>query len=73
MRSKCVRARHGIDSSTFGRTHRGRGALPKAIGGFERAAQAPPPSPEEGYMLIVPSWPMRSSRREVARALANLH
>jgi tetratricopeptide (TPR) repeat protein len=63
--------RHRFQAATLiGRTHRGRGHLPEAIEWFERAAQVPAPSEEEGHMLLYELADALESTGEVARALA---
>jgi tetratricopeptide (TPR) repeat protein len=63
--------RHRFQAATLlGRTHRGRGHMPAAIEWFERAAQAPAPSEEEGHMLMYELADALESAGEVARALA---
>jgi tetratricopeptide (TPR) repeat protein len=63
--------RHRFQAATLiGRTHRGRGHMPAAIEWFERAAQAPAPSEEEGHMLMYELADALESVGEVARALA---
>ncbi len=63
--------RHRFQAATLiGRTHRGRGRLPEAIEWFERAAQVPAPSEDEGHMLMYELADVLESTGEVARALA---
>ncbi len=63
--------RHRFQAATLiGRTHRGRGQLPEAIEWFERAAQVPAPSEDEGHMLMYELADALESTGEVARALA---
>jgi tetratricopeptide (TPR) repeat protein len=63
--------RHRFQAATLiGRTHRGRGRLPQAIEWFERAAQVPAPSEDEGHMLMYELADVLESTGEVARALA---
>lgn len=63
--------RHRFQAATLiGRTHRGRGHLPEAIEWFERAAQVPAPSEDEGHMLMYELADALESTGEVARALA---
>jgi tetratricopeptide (TPR) repeat protein len=63
--------RHRFQAATLiGRTHRGRGHMPAAIEWFERAAQAPAPSEEEGHILMYELADALESVGEVARALA---
>lgn len=57
-------------ATLIGRTHRGRGHLPQAIEWFERAAQVPPPTDDEGYMLLYELADALESTGEVVRALA---
>lgn len=62
---------HRFQAATLiGRTYRGRGHLPQAVEWFERAAEAPPPSEDEGYMLMYELADVLESVGEVARALA---
>jgi tetratricopeptide (TPR) repeat protein len=63
--------RHRFQAATLiGRTHRGRGHVPEAIEWFERAAQVPAPSEDEGHMLMYELADALESTGEVARALA---
>ena len=63
--------RHRFQAATLiGRTHRGRGRLPEALEWFERAAQVPAPSEDEGHMLMYELADVLESTGEVARALA---
>jgi len=57
-------------ASLLGRIHRERGALDKAIEWFEQAAQAPAPTPEEGYQLLYELAELLEAAGETARALA---
>jgi len=62
---------HRFQAATLiGRTHRGRGRLPEAIEWFERAAQVPAPSKDEGHMLMYELADVLESSGEVTRALA---
>jgi len=71
---RCVR--NGVALATvsipgghlIGRTHRGEARCPRRSSGFERAAQAPAPSPEEGYMVMYELADALESVGEVARA-----
>ena len=63
--------RHRFQAATLiGRTHRGRGDLPQAVEWFERAAEAPAPTEDEGFMLMYELADALESVGEVARALA---
>jgi len=57
-------------ASVLARIHRERGALDKAIEWFEQAAQAPAPTPEEGYQLLYELAELLEVSGETARALA---
>jgi tetratricopeptide (TPR) repeat protein len=57
-------------ASVLGRIHRDRGAVDKAIEWFEQAAQAPAPTPAEGYQLLYELAELLEASGETARALA---
>ena len=57
-------------SSILGRIFRDRGAARQAIEWFERAAQAPAPTPEEGHVLLFDLAEALEGEGETARALA---
>jgi tetratricopeptide (TPR) repeat protein len=57
-------------ASMLGRLYRERGMTPEAIEWYERAAQAPAPTPEEGHALLFDLADALESDGEVARALA---
>jgi tetratricopeptide (TPR) repeat protein len=57
-------------ASLIGRTYRERGMVPQAIEWFERAAQAPAPTADEGHLLLYELAEMLESEDETARALA---
>jgi len=57
-------------ASRIARTYRERGAMTQAIEWFERAAQAPPQDPKDGYALLYDLAEALESSGEVARALA---
>jgi len=57
-------------ASLLGRIYRDRGSIPEAIEWFERAAQAPAPTPEEGHQLLYELADLLETTGEVARALA---
>jgi tetratricopeptide (TPR) repeat protein len=57
-------------ASLIGRMHRERGMVPQAIEWFERAAQAPAPTADEGHLLMYELAEMLESVDETARALA---
>jgi len=57
-------------ATTLGRLYTERGELPHAIEWMERAAQAPPPTPEEGYALLFDLGATLETIGETARALA---
>jgi tetratricopeptide (TPR) repeat protein len=57
-------------SSLLGRIFRDRGAVTQAIEWFERAAQAPAPTPEEGHALLFDLAEALEGEGETARALA---
>jgi hypothetical protein len=50
--------------------YRERSMVPQAIEWFERAAQAPAPTADEGYLLMYELAEMLESVDETARALA---
>jgi tetratricopeptide (TPR) repeat protein len=57
-------------ASLLARIYRDRGALPRAIEWFERAAEAPAPSPEQGHQLLYDLADALEAIGETARALA---
>ncbi len=57
-------------ASLLGRIFRERGMTPQAIESFERAAEAPAPTPEEGNELLYDLADTLEKTGEVARALA---
>jgi lipopolysaccharide biosynthesis regulator YciM len=57
-------------ASLLGRIFRTRGMLPQAIEWFERAAEAPASSPDEGHLLLYELADALESAGETARALA---
>jgi tetratricopeptide (TPR) repeat protein len=57
-------------ASALGRMYRERGMMPQAIDWYERGAEAPPPSLEEGYLLLYELADMLESVGETSRALA---
>lgn len=57
-------------ASLLGRIHRQRGDVARAIEWFEQAAQAPPPSPEEGRLLLYDLADVLETAGECTRALA---
>jgi tetratricopeptide (TPR) repeat protein len=57
-------------SSILGRIFRDRGAARQAIEWFERAAQAPAPTPAEGHVLLFDLAETLEGEGETARALA---
>jgi tetratricopeptide (TPR) repeat protein len=57
-------------ASLLGRMYRERKAVPQAIDWFERAAEAPAPTAEEGHLLLYELADLLESTGEVARALA---
>jgi tetratricopeptide (TPR) repeat protein len=57
-------------ASLLGRIYMERQALPQAIEWFERAAQAPAPSAEDGHLLLYELADALEAVGEVARALA---
>ena len=57
-------------ASILARIFRDRGMTPKAVEWFERAAQAPAPTPEEGYDLLYDLADALEKQGETARALA---
>ena len=57
-------------ASLLGRIFRERGMAPQAIESFERAAEAPAPTPEEGHELLYDLADALEKTGEVARALA---
>ncbi len=59
-------------ASLAGRLHRERQRVPQAIEWLERAAQAPPPSPDDGHQLLYQLAELLEGQGEVARALAIL-
>jgi tetratricopeptide (TPR) repeat protein len=57
-------------ASLLGRIFRERGLTPQAIESFERAAEAPAPTPEEGNELLYDLADTLEKAGEIARALA---
>jgi tetratricopeptide (TPR) repeat protein len=57
-------------ASLLGRIYRERQTLPQAIEWFERAAEAPAPSPDEGHLLLYELAELLEFVGETARALA---
>lgn len=57
-------------ASLLGRTYKGRGMTAEAIEWFERAAEAPAPSPDDAHLLLYELSEALESVGEVARALA---
>ena len=57
-------------ASLLGRIHRQFGRTDRAIEWFEQAAQAPPPSREEGHLLLYDLADVLESSGEDTRALA---
>ena len=57
-------------ASILARIFRDRGLTPKAVEWFERAAQAPAPTPEEGHDLLYDLADALEKEGETARALA---
>ena len=57
-------------ASLLGRIYRDRKSLPQALEWFERAAEAPAPTAEEGHLLLYELADALESSGEVARALA---
>jgi tetratricopeptide (TPR) repeat protein len=63
--------RHRFQASLcVGRIYRDRDQLPKAIEWFERATQAPAPTPDEGFTLLYELADALEASGETARALA---
>jgi tetratricopeptide (TPR) repeat protein len=63
--------RHRFQASTFiGRIYRDKDQMKKAIEWFERATQAPAPTPEEGHMLLYELADALEATGEIERALA---
>ena len=59
-------------AAALGRVHVGRGELASAVEWFERAAEAPAPTPEEGFALLYELADTLDCLGESARALAVL-
>jgi tetratricopeptide (TPR) repeat protein len=57
-------------ASILARIFRDRGMTPQAVEWFERAAQAPAPTPEEGHDLLYDLADALEKEGETARALA---
>ncbi len=63
--------RHRFQASAFiGRIYRERDQMGKAIEWFERATQAPAPTPDDGYMLLYELADALEATGETERALA---
>jgi tetratricopeptide (TPR) repeat protein len=67
--SKAPRLRFAT-ASLVGRILRDRGMIPQAVEWLERAAEAPAPSPDEGYSLLYELAEALEATGETARALA---
>jgi tetratricopeptide (TPR) repeat protein len=67
--SKAPRFRFAA-SSILGRVYRERGAMAEAVDWLERATEAPPPTPDEGYQVLYELAEVLEATGEVARALA---
>ena len=67
--SKAPRLRFAT-ASILGHVFRKRGMLAQALAWFERAAEAPAPTPEEGYQLLYELAQALEDSGELARALA---
>ncbi len=61
-----------VAAAALGRLYIGRGQLAHAVDWFERAAEAPPPTPEEGFALLYELADTLDRLGESARALAVL-
>lgn len=59
-----------VAASALGRVFRDRGMMPQAVEWLERAAEAPPSTPEEGYQLLYDLADALEAIGETARALA---
>jgi tetratricopeptide (TPR) repeat protein len=59
-----------VAASALGRVFRDRGMMPQAVEWLERAAEAPPSAPEEGYQLLYDLADALEATGETARALA---
>ena len=57
-------------ASLLGRVHQQRGETPEAIEWFERAAEAPAPSPDEGHALLYDLGTLVEESGDTSRALA---
>ena len=63
--------RHRFQASVYlGRMYRDKDQMKKAIEWFERATQSPPPTPEDGHMLLYELADALEATGEVERALA---
>jgi tetratricopeptide (TPR) repeat protein len=63
--------RHRFQASVYlGRMHRDKDQVKKAIEWFERATQSPPPTPDDGHMLLYELADALEAVGEVERALA---
>jgi tetratricopeptide (TPR) repeat protein len=67
--SKAPRLRFAT-ASVLGRVFRDRGMMPQAVEWLERAAEAPPPTPDEGFQLLYELSEALEATGELARALA---
>jgi tetratricopeptide (TPR) repeat protein len=67
--SKVPRLRFGA-ASALGRSFRDRGMTAEAVEWLERAAEAPPPTPEDGHQLLYDLAEALEASGDVARALA---
>ena len=61
-----------VTATLLGKLHRERRAIPQAIDWFERAAQAPAPTPDAGYEVLYDLADGLEQVGETARALAIL-
>ena len=63
--------RHRFQASVYlGRMYRDKDQMKKAIEWFERATQSPPPTPDDGHMLLYELADALEATGEVERALA---